>query len=387
MDPIGIFFLVMAVTFIVPILLSRLRIPQVTALMIGGAVLGANGIGMLPNSEAIVFLAQIGLVFLLFTIGLQFSPSSFHNVKKDAGLFALFNGGLPFAAGYFSGQWLGLPVYSSLALGAVYAASCIATVSGALDELKLASSRFGAAIIVGLILIDGISLLIFGVVTQASVGGFSSMLGNVFLTVVFLYASLRLVPFVHRLVHAHYFSSDFEEEMRLALLVLSVIVFIAGLLGMQPILGAFFAGLALSGVFKTRLMHAKIHALAYGFLVPFFFIYAGMQADLSALFSPSSLDVILLVNISLITTKIIGGFAAGILSGFSYRESVALGFLSLPQLSATLAMMAAGVYIGIFSQDLLTATLIMSVVTVLGGPFVAVALMKGQKKKKKQSRR
>jgi len=382
MDPIGIFFLVMAVTFLVPAILARFRIPQVTALMIGGAVLGANGLGILPDSEAIVFLAQIGLVFLLFTIGLRFSPSAFHNVKKDSGLFALFNGGLPFAAGYVSGQWLGLSFYPSLALGSVYAASCIATVSGTLDELKLASSRFGAAIIVGLILIDGISLLIFGVVTQATVGGLSSTLGNIALTAVFLYASLKLVPFVHRLVHAHYFSSDFEEEMRLALLVLSVIVFVSGLLGMQPILGAFFAGLALSGVFKTRLMHEKIHALAYGFLVPFFFIYAGMQSDLSALLSPSALDVIILVNVGLIASKLLGGFVAGALSGFSFRESVAMGFLSLPQLSATLAMMAAGVYIGIFSQDLLTATLILSVVTVLGGPFAAAALLKGRKKRK-----
>lgn len=372
MENLTLFFLLMAASFLAPEILVKIRVPYVTSLMLAGALLGANGLGILPAGEAIAFLSQIGLIFLLFIVGLQYKHSILKNAEGAALRFAALNGGLPFLAGYFTGGWLGLGFYPSLALGAVYAASCIATISVALDELKLTATRFGEAVILGLILIDVFSLVLFGVVT----GGHSSLLGRVALTLAFIYGAVRLAPALHRRFHGHYLDCSFEEELRIALLFLATIVFASSLLGIQPILGAFVAGFALSDTLKTQLVHAKLNAIAYGLLVPVFFLFTGMQSDLGALFSPASLEVILAINLGLIASKLAGGFLAGWLSKFSLRESVAMGFISLPQLSATLAMMAVGVSIGIFSKDMLTATVIMSMVTVLGGPYVAELLLR-----------
>lgn len=376
MENLTLFFLLMAASFLAPEILVKIRVPYVTSLMLAGALLGANGLGILPAGEAIAFLSQIGLIFLLFIVGLQYKHSILKNAEGAALRFAALNGGLPFLAGYFTGGWLGLGFYPSLALGAVYAASCIATISVALDELKLTATRFGEAVILGLILIDVSSLVLFGVVTRSSSGSAYSIFANIALTLAFIYGAVRLAPALHRRFHGHYLDCSFEEELRIALLFLATIVFASSLLGIQPILGAFVAGFALSDTLKTQLVHAKLNAIAYGLLVPVFFLFTGMQSDLGALFSPASLEVILAINLGLIASKLAGGFLAGWLSKFSLRESVAMGFISLPQLSATLAMMAVGVSIGIFSKDMLTATVIMSMVTVLGGPYVAELLLR-----------
>lgn len=376
MDSITLFFLLMAVTFLVPEVLVKIRIPYVTSLMVAGAIFGANGLGVLPSGEAVSFLSQIGLVFLIFLVGLQYRPSVFRSAEADSFRFAALNGGLPFIAGYLTGKWFGLAFLPSIALGAVYAASCLATISVTLEELKRTATRFGEAVIMGLILIDVSSLVLFGVVTRSSSGSAYSILANVALTLAFIYGTVRMVPALHKRIHAHYLDCNFEEELRISLLLLASIVFVSSLLGIQPILGAFVAGLALSETIKTHIISAKLNAIAYGFLIPIFFLFTGMQSNIGALFSPASLEVILVINITLIASKLAGGFLAGWLSRFSFRESVAMGFISLPQLSATLAMMAAGAYMGIFSQDMLTATVIMSVITVLGGPYVAVLLLK-----------
>jgi len=379
MDNITLFFLLMAASFLVPELLVKIRVPYVTSLMLAGAFLGANGLGLLQSGEALAFLSQIGLIFLLFIVGLQYKPSILKNAEEAAVKFAALNGGLPFAAGYFTGGWFGLGFYPSLALGCVYAASCIATISVTLDELKLTATRFGETVVLGLIFIDVFSLVLFGVVTNGS----TSIFGSVALTLAFIYGAVKLAPALHKRFHGHYLDCSFEEELRIALLFLATIVFASSLLGIQPILGAFVAGFALSGTLKTQLVHAKLNAIAYGLLIPVFFLFTGMQADLNALFSPASLEVILAINIGLIVSKLAGGFIAGRLSSFSFRESVAMGFISLPQLSATLAMMAVGVSIGIFSKDMLTATVIMSVVTVLGGPYVAGLILRETPARKK----
>lgn len=374
MDGITLFFLLMAVTFTVPQLLSKLRVPYATSLMIAGAVFGANGIGLLPGGEAVSFLSQLGLVFLLFLVGLQYTPSVFRNAEGDSVRFAALNGGLPFIAGYIAGQWFGLSFFPSLALGAVYAASCLATISLTLEELKRTATRFGEAILIGLVLIDVVSLIIFGVVTQVS-GSYYSFFADLAITLAFIYGAICVVPALHRRAHSHYLDCSFEEELRMALLLLACVVFASTLLGIPVILGAFIAGLSLSRTIKTHVIMEKLNAIAHGFLIPVFFLFTGMQSDFKAFYSPASLEVILVINVTLIVSKLLGGFLAGWLSKFSFRESVAMGFLSLPQLSATLAMMAAGVAMGIFTRDMLTATVIMSVVTVLGGPYVAVLLL------------
>ena len=143
-------------------------------------------------------------------------------------------------------------------------------------------------------------------------------------------------------------------------------------LGINLVVGAFIAGLGLSKVVKlmgSDAIFSKLEGIGYSLLVPFLFISIGMKTNFRILFSSAdNLSIILLTVIGLVASKVISGFLAMKLSGFSSGKGICAGLMTVPQLSATLAAAAIGKDLGMLSDNFFNAIIVLSIVTTLPVP-------------------
>ncbi|WP_373046838.1 cation:proton antiporter [Vulgatibacter sp.] len=285
-------------------LATRFKQPAVLGELLAGVVLGnldLLGIGLFEPiaSDAFVdMLARLGVLFLLFEVGLESTVGEMRQVGGTALLVAVAGVAAPFALGWGVSAWL-LPdagLYVHLFLGATLCATSVGITARVLQDIGK-SQTAEAKVILGAAVIDdvlGLVLLavVTGIISAADRGGAVSLFDvgwTLLKAVLFLLGALLLgVKIAPRLFS---FASRLRSRGVLlvtGLLVLFVMSWAANLIGLAPIVGAFAAGLILEDVhyrdFLDRGEHTLeelIHPIA-GFLVPVFFVLMGMRTDLAA---------------------------------------------------------------------------------------------------------
>ena len=156
------------------------------------------------------------------------------------------------------------------------------------------------------------------------------------------------------------------------LLVILATVLFGEFFGVNLVVGAFIAGLALSRLVKPRgggiSLIGRFETIGYGLLVPFLFVSIGMKTDFSAFGASGNLTIILLTVVGLIGSKLLSGWLSLKLTGFDSRHGLCAGLMTVPQLSATLAAAAIGKDLGMLDDNFFNAIIILSIVTTLPIP-------------------
>jgi len=161
----------------------------------------------------------------------------------------------------------------------------------------------------------------------------------------------------------------FQQDFRSIFFILLGTVIAFEFLGLHPIIAGFFAGLVLSDSIKSSLLKEKIRTISYGIFIPTFFIVIGAQTDISVLTDfQNALPLILAVVFGSVLAKFLSGWIGGRMVGFSSDQSLLFGISSVPQLSTTLAVAFTALTLGLIDQELITAMVMLSVMTVLIGP-------------------
>lgn len=368
------FLIVILAGVVFSALFNRLHLPWVIALIVAGIVIGPHGIGIFEVTSEIEFLAEIGLVFLMFMAGLETRFSSLRKLKHDVGRLFLINGLFPFAVGIAVGLFLGFDPIPTLLLGTIFISSSIAVVVPAFEENHLLHLRLGKTVIGATIIADIFSLLLLSLVLQIA-----SPAANIPLIVFYplLFASLIAirwaVPMFKSLVlpAAGVARDLFEQELRYVFVILIGTVVLFEVMGVHPIIGGFFAGLVLSEFMTSEILKEKLHAVSYGIFIPVFFIVIGSQTNIRALADAGgAIVMVLLIVIGSMLAKFISGWLGGRWIGFSRPQSVLIGAASMPQLSTSLAAASAALALGIFEEAALTAIIILSLVSTLVAPIL-----------------
>jgi Kef-type K+ transport system membrane component KefB len=142
-------------------------------------------------------------------------------------------------------------------------------------------------------------------------------------------------------------------------------------IGVHAMVGGFLAGLILSDMLgKRRKLREKVFALSYGFLIPIFLLNLGMITNIETLFAPHDAALACLIIASLIISKSVSGFLGARLAKFPFRVSLGMGVMTIPQMSTTLATASIAATYGIFSEGLLAALVLLSIVTITIAPFL-----------------
>jgi len=372
-----LFLIWIAAAFFFPVMLRRFQIPWVTAVIFAGMLLGPYGLNVVNQGEVMDFLATIGLVFLMFTAGLDTKFSVLKKAGKKVVTFSLVNLGIPFSTGILVGTYLGLDFFSSLVLGVCFSSSSIGLIAPMLKELKL-KSKVKSTLVSSLFLEDVISLVLLAILLKAVVP-ISPIPLEIFpiVLLVFVLVVLYVIPILQEWLFWCGPSKDvFAGGVRAVFITLAIVALMAEAIGVHAMVGGFLAGLTLSDMLKRRKkLEENIIAISYGFLIPIFLLSLGMTTNIGAIFAPGDALATGLIILTLIMSKSVSGFIGGRLAGFPLRISWGMGVMTVAQMSTTLATASLAFQYGIFDENIVAALVLLSIVTIIVTPLLTKLIL------------
>jgi Kef-type K+ transport system membrane component KefB len=348
---------------------ERLRQPAVVGEILAGVIIGPSLLGWVQPSDLISILAEIGVIFLLFTVGLETKPQAIFQVGRRAVMVGVLGVILPFVAGYFIAiAWDG-SFAEAMFIGAAMVATSVGITARVLGSMGLLD-KDTARIILGAAVIDDIlGLIILSLVSAVSQGSVSyaglaktaaaAILFTAFVALIGSKIMTRLAPSIERL----HLSKPFFNLGLILCLGLSVASIYVGV---AAIIGAFLAGMALAEA--TEGNH-KMHRLTSGiteFLVPFFLVNIGMQLDLAVFRDMSVVALAAIITIAAVITKFVGcGLGAW---GMTRREMAQVGVGMVPRGEVGIVVAQIGLGLGVISGHFFASVLFMAVATTLIAP-------------------
>jgi len=378
-----LFLIWIAAAFFFPVMLRRFQIPWVTAVIFAGIIIGPNGLGIVNSGEVMDFLATIGLVFLMFTAGMDIKFSKLKKAGKKVLLFSMVNLGIPFATGCFVGIYLGLSFFASLVLGVCFSSSSVGLIVPMLRELNL-KSKVKSTLVSAIFLEDVISLILLAILLKAVVPN-SPIPLEIFpiVLLVFVFVVLYLIPILQEWLFWFGPSKDvFAGGVRAVFITLALVALMAELIGVHAMVGGFLAGLTLSDMLKRRKkLEQNIIAISYGFLIPIFLLSLGMTTNIATLFEPGDALSTGLIVLSLIASKSASGFLGGRLLGFPSRISLGMGVMTIAQMSTTLATASLAFQYEIFDENIVAALVILSIITIIITPLLTKLIFRSHSEK------
>ena len=350
-------------------LFQRLRQPGLVGEILAGVLVGPSLLGVVEPSEVLEVFAELGVVFLLFWVGLETRLSDMRAVGAVAGRVGVAGVVGPFAAGYLTGVVLGEPTETSIFLGAALTATSVGITSAVLLELRALNTPparviLGAAVIddvlamvilaiaVGLAETGGVDLLSIGVVIGLAVAFIAF----------FAIGGTRLMASRPQLLHAPRFS---ESPLLPAVILCLGLAALAAQIGLAAIIGAFLAGMIVA---ETKEQHPIENEVAplYAFFPPFFFAFIGLEVDLGAFADGETLVLLAAVTALAALTKF-GGAWLGARS-MGRRESVGVGLGMVPRGEVGIIVASIGAMTGVVDEQLFAVIVGMSILTTLMVP-------------------
>jgi Kef-type K+ transport system membrane component KefB len=358
-------------------LFQRLRQPAVVGEILAGVIIGPSVLGLVAPSEFVSMLAEMGVIFLLFSVGLETKPSSIFQVGKTAALVAVLGVVLPFFGGWLLMRLWGATNISSLFVGTALIATSVGITARVLASLQLLSTAVARIILGGAVIDDILGLLVLSVVSSTSAGtvnywalGTTAVLAIGFTAFVALIGArvvTRAAPRIN--------SFRISESLFIAGLVLCLGLAVAvSFIGVAAIIGAFLAGMALAEATEgDERLHAQTNGVTE-FLVPFFLVNIGMQLQLSVFRDWSLVWLALAVTLVALVTKLIGCGAGAWSLGLKRAAQVGVGMMPRGEVGIVVAQI--GLSLGVIDARLYAVVLFMAVVTTVIAPPLLTLLFK-----------
>lgn len=355
-------------------LAERLGQPAVLGELIGGIAVGISGLGFVdPHDPTIRLLADLGVILLLFLIGLETDLHRLISVGGSATAVALVGVALPFAGGVTFGYALGFGLMVSVFLGAALTATSVGITARVLSDLGHLKDDESQVILGAAVIDDIIGLVLLTIVSTLAEGGELSFVGIArILSIAFGFVFLAiligsyLAPYLIRTIERiHIAGGLFFASLIFALLL----AYAAMRVGSAVIIGSFAAGLVLARTGKGEEIQREVHGLAQ-FFIPIFFVVVGAAVDVK------SLDRrFVLIGVGLTLIGIVGKVAAGFVAGRRALRKIVIGVGMIPRGEVGLIFAQIGLSTRLLSSGLYSAVALMVMITTLVTPPILRRLL------------
>lgn len=348
---------------------ERLRQPAVVGEILAGILIGPSLLGWVKPTEIISVLAEIGVIFLLFAVGLETKPQAIFKVGKKAFLVAVLGAAVPFAAGYFLAICWGGSFVESMFVGAALVATSVGITARVLGNMGLLDAPTARIILAAAVIDDILGLLVLTAVSGMGQGHVDllDIAKKTALAVLFTALIAAVVaPVVTR------YGSKLErlrigEPFYIVGLILCLGLSYAALyIGVAAIIGAFLAGMALAEATEDNHAMRRQTSGVMEFMVPFFLVNIGMQLNLSIFKDMNVVMLAVIVTFVAVVTKFIGAVAGA--WGIGLRRTVQVGVGMIPRGEVGIVVAQIGLGLGAIGEHFFGAVLTMAVATTLIAP-------------------
>jgi len=380
-DPVAIFLVIMAIMLVAPLLFERFRLPGIVGLILAGVIVGPNGFGFLERDTTIVLLGTVGLLFLMFMAGLETSLDDLKLNAKKAVIFGLATFVVPMVLGIVAMSLLGYSFLSAVLVASCFASHTLLALPIA-SKLGIMRSRSVTVTLGGTLITNVLALLVLAVVVKAHQGNLTLSFWLFLLPSLcaYTFATLWGVPRLGRWFFRR-FGHDEGAEFTFVVATLFVVSYLAKLIEIEPIIGAFLAGIAITQLIPqlSPLMN-RIQFIGNTLFVPFFLISVGMLVNPLILFQePRSLLVSAVMVGVAIVAKFVPAWGASKLFGFDFANMMVMFGLSVAQAASTLAAITVAYNIKLVDQLTVNGTIAMILVTCIASPWITARWGNGMK--------
>lgn len=371
-DPVATFLVILGIMLVAPLVFERLRLPGIVGLILAGVVVGPYGLGILERDESIVLLGTIGLLFLMFMAGLETSLDDLKANANKALVFGLATFLVPMVIGTVAMLALGYGMLAAILVASCFASHTLLALP-VLSKLGIMRSPAVTATLGATLITNVLALLVLAVVVKAH-GGDLTLSFWLFLIpalAIYTFASLWGIPRLGRWFFRR-FGHDESAEFIFVLATLFIISYLASLIEIEPIIGAFLAGIALTPLIPqlSPLMN-RIQFIGNTLFVPFFLISVGMLIDpLILIKQPQSLLVAGVMIGAEVSSKYLAAWGCGKWFKFKMPSIMVMFGLSVAQAASTLAAITVAYDIELVDQLTVNGIIAMILVTCIASPWI-----------------
>ncbi|HEX6206215.1 MAG TPA: cation:proton antiporter [Solirubrobacterales bacterium] len=359
---------------------KRIGQPAIVGEILGGVLVGPSVLGLVEVGEVLRVFSELGVVFLLFWVGLETRLSEMRAVGKVAVAVGSAGVLVPFLAGIGFGVALGEGTDTSVFLGAALAATSAGITSATFLDLGINRTRAARTVLGAAVVDDILALILLSVaVGMAAEGGVDAgkillALGIAIAFVAFVaLGGARLLSSRPRLLETPRFAES--SLLPAVILCLGLAAFSANI-GLAALIGAFLAGMIVAETKDHTSIEEEVRPL-YAFFPPFFFAFIGIELDLGSLLSGHALWLLAAITVIAAATKLVPAYLAARPLGRNQAAIVGVGMVPRGEVGIVIASIGAAE--GVVDAELFAVVVGMAVLTTLAAPFALRRLSRGSK--------
>ncbi len=372
-NPVLVFAIVALLILLAPMVMARWRLPGAMGLLLAGAVLGPNALGVLARDQSFVLFGTVGLLYIMFIAALEIDRAVLKRYRSHSIAFGLLTFAIPQGLGTLVAHYLlGFGWPAAILLASMFASHTLLAYPIA-SRLGIARNEAVTTAVGGTIVTDTLALLVLAVIAGSTRGtvdeAFWYRLGlslTAFVTVVMIG-----LPWLARRFFRHV-GRDGVAEFVFVLAAVFGCASLAQVAGSEPIVGAFLAGLALNRLIphNSTLMN-RLQFTGEAIFIPFFLLSVGMLLDVHVFFAgPRAWTIAIGMVVAVLVTKWLAAEATRLVLGYDRDQARVIFGLSVAQAAATLAATIVGYEIGLFDDAVVNGAILMILVTCLVAPWM-----------------
>lgn len=370
--------LILLSTKFLGLLTRRFNLPQVVGALLAGVILGPSVLNILHETDFIGMMAELGVIVIMFTAGLESDIRQLKNSGKDSLIIATFGDIIPLIGGtivayIFNDGSLSTVsnILQNVFIGAILTATSVSITVEALRELGKLSEK-SATVILGAAIIDDIlGIIVLTIIT--SISDKSVNVGIVFLKIIAFFIFALVVGYIIYIVFDKWINKYDIDKRRFvigAFVVCLLLSFCAEeFFGVADITGAFIAGLVLSRNRETEYISKRFDIISYMLLSPIFFASIGINMEIPKMTVSIIIMTIVLVAVAMLS-KIIGCGLGAKICGYSKKEIIQIGTGMMARGEVALVIANKGIKLGIMNTYFLPSIIIMIITAAICTPIL-----------------
>ncbi|MGU8577816.1 cation:proton antiporter [Clostridium perfringens] len=378
--------LILISTKLFGLITKKVRMPQVVGALVAGVILGPAVLNVLSETEFIQKLAELGVIVLMFTAGLETDINQLKKTGKASFIIAVLGVIIPLAGGFFIASIFNKgndvnTILQNVFIGIILTATSVSITVETLKEMGKLNTRAGNAILGAAIIDDILGIIALTITTSLADPSINVIIVLAKIVMFFIFAG-----FAGYLFHWAFIKLDERYQRDLRRFVILAFVFCLLLsfcaeefFGVADITGAFIAGLVISDSNRSKYLNSRFETLSYMLLSPIFFASIGIKVQLTAMTKTIFIFAILLLIVAILS-KVFGCALGAKLCKYSNREAIQIGTGMISRGEVALIVANKGIAMGLMLPEFLAPVVIVVVVTTIVTPILLKVVFNNKSK-------
>ena len=378
--------LILISTKLFGLITKKIRMPQVVGALVAGVVLGPAFLNVLSETEFIQNLAELGVIVLMFTAGLETDINQLKKTGKASFIIAVLGVIIPLVGGFFIASIFNKgndvnTILQNVFIGIILTATSVSITVETLKEMGKLNTRAGNAILGAAIIDDILGIIALTITTSLADPSINVIIVLAKIVMFFIFAG-----FAGYLFHWAFIKLDerYQRDLRRFVIIAFVFCLLLSFCAEEffevaDITGAFIAGLVISDSNRSKYLNSRFETLSYMLLSPIFFASIGIKIKLTAMTKTIFIFSILLLLVAILS-KVLGCALGAKLCKYSNREAIQIGTGMISRGEVALIVANKGIAMGLMLPEFLAPVVIVVVVTTIVTPILLKVVFNNKSK-------